>query len=447
MDTQERCTSEQKKLEDAVAQTLDIVKRKGVVAQISVTKQSGLNINTCNTDLENIEFNKDGTLGICVYAGQRKGVATTNDLTSEALERTVTSALDIAQNTDEDPYASLVEARYLAQETLDLDLYHPWQIDTGQATQILENMARVASKLDKRLKQIDDCSFSSHASIHVLGNSHGFLKSYATSRHALSCTAIAEQDGQMQRDHYYHVNRCYDALFSPETIAQKAVEKTIARLGYRSLKTQSAPVVFSPEKATSLFSHLASAIHGSQLYRKTSFLLNARGEQLFPTWLSITENPHQVRALASAPFDSEGVQTKPCVLIKDGILQSYLLSAYAARRLQEAPTGHSGGLYNCDIPTTHNSQSDLFKAMGTGLYVTELMGHGINLVTGDYSRGASGFWIENGEIAYPVSEITIAGKLRDMFLGIQGISNDPSPNSAIRCGSLWLDAMQIAGQS
>ncbi len=446
MNTSEHCQIEQKKLEKIVEQTLDIAKKKGIQAiQVNVSKQSGLSVNTNKTQLENLEFNKDGALHVCVYQNQRKGIANTNDFSAQALLRTVEAALDIANHADTDPYAGLPDAKYLAKEIPDLDLYHPWQINPDEAIAKLENMAAYATALDQRIKQIDACSFSSHTTLHTLGNSHGFLNSFATSKHGLSCSAIAEKNGQMQRDHAYHVHRCYDQLLDTQTLAQQAVAKTVARLGYRPIKTQTTPVVFSPERAAGLLAHFASAISGSQLYRKTSFLLDAYNQHLFPQWLSIEENPHITRALGSAPYDSEGIKNQPMTIVQAGVLKTYLLSHYAAKHLNMEPTGHSGGHYNWQVSHTHANQAELLQAMDRGLYITELMGQGVNLVTGDYSRGASGFWVENGKIAYPVSEITIAGNLRQMFQDIMGISADPSPNTKTACGSLWIKQMQVAG--
>ncbi|PSJ40133.1 metalloprotease PmbA [Zobellella taiwanensis] len=445
--TPEEIQTEQRQLELAVEQALEAAKRLGAeAAEVSISKQTGLSVNTRNGELENIEFNKDGALGIAVYRDGRKGSASTSDLRPDAIARTVAAALDISRYTAADPFAGIAEAADLAWDAPALELCFPTPLEPADGLELALRCERSALGRDSRIKQSDGASFSTNLGIKVYGNSHGFIKGYAGSRFGLSCVLIGEQDGDMQREYGYTSARSFDDLWTPERVADEAVSRTLGRLGGRKIGTTQAPVLFHPDVAGGLFGHLVMAISGGNLYRKSSFLLDAKGSRLFPDWLDIHEQPHLDKGLASAPFDNEGVRTRERHIIEQGVLQTYLLTSYSARKLGLPLTGHAGGIHNWTVSSSGQSLAELLKMMGSGLLVTEMMGQGVNIVTGDYSRGAAGFWVENGEIAYPVEEITIAGNLKGMFAGIQAIGTDIETRSSLQTGSVLIDNMKIAGQ-
>lgn len=439
--------TEQRQLELAVEQALDSAKRLGAdSAEVSISKQTGLSVNTRNGELENIEFNKDGALGIAVYRDGRKGSASTSDLRPDAIARTVAAALDISRYTTVDPFAGLADADALAWDAPELELCFPRQLEPADGIELALRCEQQALGRDPRIKQSDGASFSSNLGIKVYGNSHGFIKGYAGSRFGMSCVLIGEQDGDMQREYGYTSARSFEDLWTPEQVADEAVSRTLGRLGGRKIDTTRAPVLFHPDVAASLFGHLVMGISGGNLYRQSSFLLDALGERIFPAWFDIHEQPHLNKGLASSPFDNEGVRTHDRHIIENGELKTYLLTSYSARKLGMALTGHAGGIHNWTVANSGHSLEQLLKMMGTGLLVTEMMGQGVNIVTGDYSRGAAGFWVENGEIAYPVEEITIAGNLKEMFAGIQAIGTDVETRSSLQTGSVLIGEMKIAGQ-
>ena len=357
----------------------------------------------------------------------------------------VEAALEISRHTAADPYSGLADAEWLAWDVPDLDLLHPIEPDPDYGLELARRCELHALGLDSRIKQSDGAGFSSHHGIKVYGNSHGFVKGYAGSRHSLSCVLIGEQDGEMQRDYGYSSCRAIHDLWTPERIAEEAVERTVSRLGARKIGTATLPVLFNADTASGLFGHLVSAIGGGNLYRKSSFLLDSLGQQIFPDWLRVDEQALLPCGLASAPFDAEGVRTRDQAIIDAGRLQTYLLTTYSGRKLGMASTGHAGGIHNWLVTGQGQSQQELLRQMGTGLLITELMGQGVNVVTGDYSRGAAGFWVENGEIAYPVEEITIAGNLKDMFRNMLAVGRDWDSRSSLRTGSILLEQMKIAG--
>lgn len=438
---------QKKQLQDAVNEALIIAKQLGVdQAEVALGKTSGISVNTRLGEVENIEFNNDGGMGISVYINQCKGSASTADLSSRAIQSTVKAAVDIAKYTSKDIYSGLLDLSSLETEPADLDLYHPSQHSTEQLLAIAKACEDIALSSDKRIVNSDGAEMNSHSSISVYGNTHGFLHSYASSRHSLSCVLIAQQGDEMQRDYSYSSARDMADLFTPQWVADDAAKRTLDRLGARKIKTQQSSVIFSPEAASSLFGHLVGAISGTSLYKKSSFLLDSLDTQIFPEWMTISEKPQLRKGIASVPFDQEGGKTVDRNIIENGVLQTYLLTGYAARKLKMQSTGHAGGIHNWFISTGCLDLPGLFKEMGTGLFVTELMGQGVNLVTGDYSRGASGFWIENGMIAYPVHEITIAGNLQEMFLNIVAVANDIDPRSSLKTGSILIEKMKIAGQ-
>lgn len=446
MNVSTQVAEQRKVLEQAVAQALDLAKASTDGAEVAVTKTTGIGVSTRYGEVENVEFNSDGALGITVYHQNRKGSASSTDLSPEAIKRTVQAAIDIARYTSADPYAAPADAELLAFEAPDLDLYHPWEIDADRAIELAAQAEQAALKADARITNTEGGSFNSHVGIKVFGNSHGMLQSYCSSRHSLSSSVIAEQDGDMERDYAYTIGRAFEDLQSPDWVGAECARRVLSRLAPRKLSTMKAPVIFAPEVATGLFGHLVGAISGSSVYRKSTFLLDALGQQILPEWLTIQEQPHLLKGLASTPFDSEGVRTQARDIIKEGVLQTWLMTSYSARKLGLKSTGHAGGIHNWRIAGQGSSFDDLLKQMGRGLVVTELMGQGVSAITGDYSRGAAGYWVENGEIQYPVSEITIAGNLKDMWRNIVTVGNDIETRSNIQCGSVLLPEMKIAGQ-
>jgi len=446
MNVSTQVAEQRKVLEQAVAQALELAKAATDGAEVAVSKTTGIGVSTRYGEVENVEFNSDGALGITVYHQNRKGSASSTDLSPEAIKRTVQAAIDIARYTSADPFAAPADRDLLAFDAPDLDLYHPWEIDADRAIELAAQAEEAALKADKRITNTEGGSFNSHVGIKVFGNSHGMLQSYCSSRHSLSSSVIAEQDGNMERDYAYTMARAFDELHSPEWVGSECARRVLSRLAPRKLPTMKAPVLFAPEVATGLFGHLVGMISGGSVYRKSTFLLDALGKQILPEWLTISEQPHLLKGLASTPFDSEGVRTEARDIIKDGVLQTWLLTSYSARKLGLKSTGHAGGIHNWRIAGQGHSFDDLIKQMDRGLVVTEMMGSSISAMTGDYSRGAAGFWVENGEIQYPVSEITIAGNLKEMWRNIVTVGDDIETRSNIQCGSVLLPEMKIAGQ-
>ncbi|RTZ14297.1 metalloprotease PmbA [Vibrio aquaticus] len=447
MDVREQVAQQRVELEAAVAKALEMAAEKSDAAEVAISKSTGLSVSTRMCEVENVEFNSDGALGITVYRNQRKGSASTSDLSEKAIQQTVLAALDIAQYTSEDPYAGPAPKELMVQEIPDLDLFHPDTPDPDYAAQVAIAAEQQALSYSDQIKQSDGASYDSHYGLKVYGNSHGLLASYASSRHSTSCCVIGQgANGEMERDYSYTVARHKDELWTPEIVGQKAAEKTVSRLDAQKLKTGKYPVMFAADVATGLLGHLVMAISGGNLYRKSSFLLDHLGKQILPEWFNVSERPHILRGLASSPFDSEGVFTQDREIITDGALATYLLTSYAARKMEMTPTGHAGGIHNWFVKSTGQNFEQMLKELGTGLLVTETMGQGVNIVTGDYSRGAAGFWVENGEIQYPVSEITIASNLKDMFNQIVAVGSDVETRSQIQTGSILLESMKVAGE-
>ncbi len=438
--------AQKKVLEQAVEHALAFAKSRTDGAEVAVNKTTGLSVSTRYGEVENVEFNSDGALGITVYLGQRKGSASSTDLSPQAIERAVQAATDIARYTSEDPCSGLAESSLLAWDAPDLDLYHPLDISPDRAIEYAAAAEQSALQSDARIVNSEGGSFSSHAGIRVFGNSHGFLKSYCSTRHSMFSSVIAEENGQMERDYAYTSGRDFADLHSPEWVGQECARRTLARLSPQKLSTRKAPVLFAPEVASGLIGHLVGAISGSSVYRKSTFLLDSLGKQIFPEWLTIMEKPHLLKGAASTPFDSEGVRTADRTIVEGGVLQTWLMTSYSARKLGLQSTGHAGGIHNWRIAGQGQNFTQLLQRMGTGLVVTELMGQGVSSMTGDYSRGAAGFWVENGEIQYPVSEITIAGNLQDMWRTMVTVGDDIDERGNIQCGSILLEQMSIAGQ-
>lgn len=434
-------------IKQAVEDVLTLAKSKGASqAEASMSKVQGIAVSTRLKEVETVEFTNDGGLGISVYFGQRKGSASTADLSKSALNLAVEKACEIAKYTGEDPFSGPAEAELMAHDFPDLDLYHPIELDTQKGIEQAIEAEQAALDLDSRITNSDGASYNANIGMKVYGNSHGFIGGYPSSRYSLSCVVIGEHDGDMQRDYSYTVNRKSQLLASAQQVGREAAEFTLNRLNAKKVNTTKVPVLFHRDVATSLFGHFVSAISGGSLYRNSSFLLDSLGTQVLPNWLNITERPHLKGALASSPFDNEGVKTTDLDIVSSGQLNYYLLTSYSARKMKMSNNGHAGGIHNWVINNTGHSDKALLQEMGTGLLVTELMGQGVNVVTGDYSRGAAGFWVENGEIQYPVHEITIAGNLKDILMNIVAIGEIPETRSSIQCGSVLISEMQLAGQ-
>lgn len=447
MDVKQQVAQQKVELEAAVEKALKLATGTADAAEVAITKTTGLSVSTRMCEVENVEFNSDGALGITVYRGNRKGSASTSDLSERAITQTVEAALDIAKYTSEDPYAGPAPKELMVKEIPDLDLFHPDEPEPDHAAEVAIAAEKAALEYSDKIKQSDGGSYDSHYGVKVYGNSHGLLASYPSSRHSVSCCLIGEgANGVMERDYSYTVSRRVEDLWKPEVVGLKAAEKTVSRLDAQKLKTGQFPVMFAADVATGLMGHLVMAISGGNLYRKSSFLLDHLGQQILPDWFNIEEKPHVLRGLASSPFDSEGVETKDCQIIESGVLSTYLLTTYAARKMNMTPTGHAGGIHNWFVQSTGQSFDQMLKELGTGFLVTELMGQGVNVVTGDYSRGAAGFWVENGEIKYPVSEVTIAGNLKDMYRQIVAVGSDTETRSQIQTGSMLIESMKVAGE-
>ncbi|MCZ6883226.1 MAG: metalloprotease PmbA [Gammaproteobacteria bacterium] len=429
-----------------VADTLKMAQASGASqAEAGLSVSQGLSVAARMRKLETIEHQQDNGLGISVYFGQHKGSASTSNLEPDAIRKTVEAACNIARYTSEDPFTGLADAELMAQEFNDLDLYHPWEISAEAAIELALECESAALDFDDRIINSEGASVDINVGVSVYGNTHGFLQSERKTRHSISCSVVGESDAGMQRDYWYEISRNPDHLTTARAVGLKAAERTVKRLDAQKLKTQQSPVLFVPEIARGLIGHFTAAIGGSAQYRKASFLLGKINTRIFPEFLQLVEYPFESQALGSANFDSEGVIVKQSDLVTDGVIQSYLLDSYAARKLGLQSTGHASGVHNLTLQSTGKSFDDCVKSMHRGLLVTELMGHGVNTVTGDYSRGAAGFWVEKGEVSFPVEEITIAANLKDMFAGIVEIGDDFDMRGSIRTGSIMLENMTIAG--
>ncbi|RRW23523.1 metalloprotease PmbA [Stutzerimonas stutzeri] len=434
-------------LREKVERIIEEARRQGASAsEVSVSMEQGLSTTVRQGEVETVEFNRDQGFGITLYVGQSKGSASTTGSGDEAIRETVAAALAIARHASQDEFAGLADATLMARELPDLDLYHPWSITPEQAIEQALSCESAAFGFDARIRNADGTSLNTHQGCRAYGNSNGFIGGYCSTRHSLSCVMIAESEGQMQRDYFYDVNRIGEALIDPQTIGRRAAERAVRRLGARPIPTCEVPVLFAPELATGLFSHFIAAISGGNLYRKASYLEDALGQTLFPEWLSLDERPHIPRALGSASYDGDGLATYAKPFVENGRLISYVLSTYSGRKLGMPSTANAGGVHNLFVSHGEEDQAALLRRMGRGLLVTELMGQGLNLVTGDYSRGAGGYWVENGEIQFPVQEVTIAGNLRDIFRQIVAIGCDIETRGNVRTGSVLIERMMVAGK-
>jgi PmbA protein len=433
-------------LEDIVASTLAEARERGVdQAEVAVSHDIGLAATVRLGDVESLEYTNDRGIGITVYCGSRKGSASTSDISSDAIREAVGKACTFASYTAEDKYAGLADSDRMCAEVPDLDLDHPWNLDATAAIELATACEASALGYDKRISNSEGATAWTNRGVRAYGNSHGFVGSYARTSHTLSCAVLSTADGDMERDYYYSSARDPADLDSAESIGIEAATRAMQRLGARKIKTTRAPVIFIPELARGFIGHAIGAISGGAQYRRSSFLLDAAGEKIFPEFVSIEERPHIPKGMASAPYDGEGVATYDRDIVADGVLQGYILSSYSARRLGLETTANAGGAQNLIVPGNVQGQEALLAEMGTGLLVEELIGQGVNTVTGDYSRGAVGHWVENGEITYPVHEVTIAGNLRDLYARIVAVGRDQDLRGGIRCGSILVDEMTIAG--
>ena len=438
--------AQEQELRQAVSFAVELATKSGASAEVAVTKVSGLSVSTRLQEIENVEFTNDGALGISVYMGQQKGNASTSDLSEGAIRNAVEAALAIAKYTSPDDCTGLADKDLMAFDAPNLELYHAADVDVDKATKLALQAEKAALEADERIINSNGASFNSHTGVKVYGNSHGMLQSYLSSRYSLSCSVIGGVEDALENDYEYTISREFDKLQSPIWVGENCAKKVVSRLNPQKLSTREVPVIFLNDVATGLISHFAAAISGGSLYRKSSFLLDHLDKQVLPDWFNISERPHLLRRLASTPFDSEGVRTQDREIVEGGILQTYLVTSYSGKKLGMPSTGHAGGIHNWLVkPNLAGGLTALLRQMGTGLLVTDVMGQGVNIVTGGYSRGASGFWVENGEIQYPVAEITIAGQLQDMLKNMVAVADDIEHRSNIQTGSILLDKMKISG--
>lgn len=429
-----------------MGQVLELARQQGATdACVSVNQENGFATDIRMGEVETLAFHEAKGVGVTVYFGQSQGGASSTDTTPASLLSMVIAACDIAKVSAADPCFGLADRHLVNNDYPDLDLCHPWSITPAEAIEMAQSLEQRAMSVDKRIINSDGVSISTYTICNGYADSYGRMGLVNSSRHTLSCSLIAQEGEGMQRDYEYTTARHSDKLWSIERVAQGAAERTVARLGARKIKTQRAPVIFSSRVSSGLFGAFVGAISGSSLYRKNSFLLDSVGQQIFPKGTRVYEQPHILQGLGSSPFDGEGVPTRNNILVDDGRVCQYVLGSYSARRLGLKTTANSGGVHNLTIDPTTEGFDAVLKKMGTGLLVTELMGQGVNGVTGDYSRGAAGFWVENGVIQYPVEEITIAGNLKDIYQSIIAIGSDINPNSSTRCGSVLIESMMIGG--
>jgi PmbA protein len=433
-------------LEAVVSSALDAARARGVdQAEVAVSHDIGLSATARLGDVEHLEYTNDRGIGITVYCGSCKGSASTSDISLDAINEAVGKACTFATFTAEDKHAGLADAERMATHIPDLQLDHPWALEATAAIEMAIACEAAALNFDKRITNSEGATVWTNRGARAYGNTHGFIGCYTKTGHGISCAVLGEADGDMQRDYYYSASRDPAELDAAEEIGETAAKRAIRRLGARKIATTKAPVLFTPELARGFIGHAVGAIAGGAQYRRSSFLLDAAGETIFPEFINIEERPHIPKGMASAPYDSEGVATWDRDIVSGGVLQGYVLGSYSARRLGLETTANAGGAQNLIVPGNAEDLQTLIAEMGTGLLVEELIGHGVNSVTGDYSRGAVGQWIDNGEIQFPVHEVTIAGNLRDLYLRIVAVGRDQDRRGGIRCGSLLVDGMTIAG--
>jgi len=436
----------QQELEALVRMALDEASAQGVdQAEVAASHDVGLSATARLGDVENLEYTNDRGLGITVYKNNRKGNASTSDVSPDSVREAVLKACAFATYTAEDQHSGLADVDLMCTEVRDLDLDHAWAIDSADAIAMAIDCEKAGLEYDARINNSEGATVATNRAARAYGNTHGFVGSYTKSSHSVSCVVLAGESGDMQRDYYYSAARDPLELESSDYIGEMAARRTVSRLGARKIKTIKIPVLFTPELARGFIGHAIGAIAGGAQYRRASFLLDAVGEKIFPEFVSIQERPHLAKAMASASYDGEGVATYDRDIVTGGVLGGYVLGSYSARRLGLQTTANAGGAQNLIVPGNSDDLGSLIKEMGTGLLVEELIGQGVNAVTGDYSRGVVGQWVENGEIQHPVHEVTIAGNLRDLYRRIAAIGNDPDLRGGIRCGSLLVEEMTVAG--
>ena len=441
-----RSALDQKELEDIVLLLINEAKEQGAdQAEAAASHDIGLGATARLGTVESLEYTNDRGVGVTVYKDQKKGSASTSDFSPTALREAVIKACSFAKYTAADEHAGLADKELMASKIPDLDLMHEWDLPSADAIRIAIECEDAARSFDSRVTNSEGATVSSSSGVRAYGNTHGFLAAYPKSSHSISCVVVGEANGDMERDYWYSSTRDAGDLEAPEEIGKTAARRTVQRLGSHKIKTDRAPVLFAPEVARGFIGHAIGAISGGAQYRRSSFLLNAAGEKIFPDFVQIQERPHIPKAMASVPFDAEGVATSDRDLVIDGVLQGYVMGSYSARRLGLETTANAGGPQNLLVLGGTDDMQSLIKSMDRGLLVQELIGQGVNGVTGDYSRGAVGYWIDKGEIAHPVHEITIAGNLRDLYQRIAAIGKDQDLRSGIRCGSLLVESMTIAG--
>ncbi len=433
-------------LKQIARDALDYAKQRGAnAAETEVSEGFGQTVTVRCGEVETIEYNRDKGMSVTVYIGKQQGHASSSDFSPQAMRDTVDAALSIARFTASDDCAGLADAELLARDIPDLDLWHPWGVQVERAIELAKACESAGFAVDPRIDNSEGATVSTQESHFIYGNSLGFLAGYPTSRHSVWCALIAGKNDEMQRDDWYETARDPADLAAPETVGRRAGERALKRLGAKKIATTQVPVLFEAPIASSLLGHFVSAVSGGSLYRKSSFLLDSIGRQVFAPFVKISDLPHIRKGQASSPFDGEGVATQARDVVAGGVVRGYFLASYSARKLGLKSTGNAGGNHNLILQDTGEDFAALLQKMGSGLLVTELMGQGINPVTGDYSRGAAGYWVENGEIAYPVQEITIAGNLKDMFRGIVAVGNDVIRRGSRQCGSILIENMTIAG--
>lgn len=434
-------------LQNLGRQALEQAKKQGATAaEIDISESVGQNVQVRQQEVEHIEYQQDKSLDITVYLGQAKGRASTADFSDQAINDVVAAALNIARFTAQDDCAGLADPALLATEFGDIEAFFPWVLSTDEAIAIGKRTENAALKTDKQISNSEGAGVQNDHYQYIYANSNDFCAYQKGSRHSISCSVVAEDANGMQRDYWYALARDPLDLEKPEEIGSLAATRAVQRLSGRTLATGKYPVIFDRTVAGSLISHLVGALSGGSLYRQTSFLVDSMGKQILAPWVTLTENPHVKKALASTYFDAEGVATHPRTVIESGRIGGYFLSSYSARKLGMQTTANAGGVHNLSLNHTHSTQAELLQAMGNGLLITELLGQGVNTITGDYSRGAAGFWVENGVISYPVEGITIASRLQDMYAGMMGAADDALKYSTHKIGSVWIDTMTVAGQ-
>ena len=433
-------------LQQAAASAVEIAKRLGAdQAEASASHDEGLSVTVRMGELESVERQRDRGLAVTVYKNRRKGTTSSNDFSPRGIEDAVRKALSIASFTAEDEFAGLADAELMAREIPNLDLHFPSGLDVDAATGIALRAENVARALDPRIENSEGASVGTGEGVRVYANSHGFVGGYPVSSHSVSCSVIAKSGASLERDYWYTSARAFEDLDEPEAVGREAAARALRRLDARQIKTRVVPVIYPAELARGLFGHLLGAIRGTAQYRKSTFLLGALGETIFPQFVDIDEDPFIPRGMGSAPFDAEGVAPQPRKLVEGGVLQGYLLSSYSARRLGMQTTGNAGGAHNVIVKPNAGTLEEIIAGCSEAFVVGELLGQGVNPVTGDYSRGAAGFWVERGEIVYPVNEVTVAGNLRDMFKSIVAIGSDVDVRGTVRTGSVLVDRLTVAG--